>query len=1135
MSVTDADLLRELTGRAAEFRRTGEPLTVLDNGLLERTMEALRRGAAEGGLDAEFVAAVGWLFWHRYQAGAGPNDLTLARTWFQMLEVIDYSLLPAVLQLTPCQAIDQRASATELIESARAQFDAAVAADDPDGLREALAVGYAALQISPQGADDRAYVLTATALLLADAARHTGDITWLDSAVVKISAVVDETDPADLAYGAAVVHLAAIHFVRYEMSDDVHDLTAAIDWHQAALRMPLEAEFAYEAVSQLSFELLERYRRTGAAVDLDAAVTRAAQALTPSELADPELTRRRVLLADAMTERYQAELSEDDLDAAIAAYGAVREVSEPGQLSHWAAAVNLGELLTTRYDRRNDLADLDRAIDGYRDGLAPGTLLDAATCANRVLDLARQLARRFMARDDTSDRDAALAILDGLDADRLSPADLARSVSLQVTLLCDIGGRDGVARAISRLRWLSARSGGLAAAQAVQLISLLSQDALIEPTIDGIDAVLGEAADITGDLDAEQRADLTHYRSVLRRHRFAQSEDRSDIDDAVRGFDDARRAADTPEVAADMAEHLAAALDDRYDAYGAEVDLDRAVAVRREIAAISVQRRMRALANLSIMLGRRFERTVDEADLDSSLEWARQAAATARTDDEDAKAQSVLGHAYWRLAERRADPEHARRAAAALDRAVELTNPADRDDLMRRLTGLCLAWQSVSELMADRDAADRAVAAGRSAVALSEGHDIDRDGRLWLMANLANALERRATVTGNPDDVGEAVDTLRAALALGGDGRTKAAVFGNLGRILRSRAAIHHDDADLVASLAVAREAVAHSDRADVHRAAYLQNLIISLYSAYAVTPDGSTITEARGIAAELLDDPTVPDHAKADIQVLRCELLVLAHEAGEPTLAEAIAAGRDAVRHTPTTHPKWVHAAARLVKALRAQYGVTGDESDLDEAIAVGREVLAASQPTDPNYWPYNYELTQMLYERGSRTGNRSDIDQAEVIFRTSATNTAGSPMSRARSAQRWGLTAATRRDWATAASAYRISVEMLPMVAWRGLRRGDRERFLKTFQGVAGDAAACLAAEGRDDEAVELLDQGRSVLWSQQVGGRDDIGRLADRDPKLAARARRLATALEVAQKDSERPPAPRAIVPEAAWTTR
>jgi hypothetical protein len=100
------------------------------------------------------------------------------------------------------------------------------------------------------------------------------------------------------------------------------------------------------------------------------------------------------------------------------------------------------------------------------------------------------------------------------------------------------------------------------------------------------------------------------------------------------------------------------------------------------------------------------------------------------------------------------------------------------------------------------------------------------------------------------------------------------------------------------------------------------------------------------------------------------------------------------------------------------------------------------------------------------------------------------------------WGSAAAGAGRTRDAADGYAAAVGLLPVLAFHGLDRATREEHLAQWPGLAADAAACAVLDDRPEVAVELLEQGRSVLWTQALNLRTDLTRLADTAPGLAQR---------------------------------
>jgi hypothetical protein len=115
-------------------------------------------------------------------------------------------------------------------------------------------------------------------------------------------------------------------------------------------------------------------------------------------------------------------------------------------------------------------------------------------------------------------------------------------------------------------------------------------------------------------------------------------------------------------------------------------------------------------------------------------------------------------------------------------------------------------------------------------------------------------------------------------------------------------------------------------------------------------------------------------------------------------------------------------------------------------------------------------------------------------------------------------------------ALTAYADAVALLDLVAWSGLERIDQERLLTEFTAVACAAAACAVACDAPHRAVEVLDQGRGVLFAQQLNARADAPALRAQAPELASRLAAVRRLLESADP----PEYPPTLSPTKTTTT-
>jgi hypothetical protein len=111
---------------------------------------------------------------------------------------------------------------------------------------------------------------------------------------------------------------------------------------------------------------------------------------------------------------------------------------------------------------------------------------------------------------------------------------------------------------------------------------------------------------------------------------------------------------------------------------------------------------------------------------------------------------------------------------------------------------------------------------------------------------------------------------------------------------------------------------------------------------------------------------------------------------------------------------------------------------------------------------------------------------------------------------------------DLPSALDGYRIALELLPKVAWLGLDTPSRQDILlrEKSENLGCLAATCAIQLGRLEEAVELLDLGRSVFWRQASSLRSDLVILREEDAELAERFNRISRQLDARNFSGHRP---------------
>jgi tetratricopeptide (TPR) repeat protein len=417
-----------------------------------------------------------------------------------------------------------------------------------------------------------------------------------------------------------------------------------------------------------------------------------------------------------------------------------------------------------------------------------------------------------------------------------------------------------------------------------------------------------------------------------------------------------------------------------------------------------------------------------------------------------------------------------------------------------------LTWRHVLDRAADQEAASIGAAAhqrGNLEVAVTaflkaaESPSADGKSRAAALSGLVTTLRTRYEKVGAPSDLEDAIlaagECTRILPERDPDWPLYAA---NLGSALLARFLLAGQFADLDQAVTAAWRAVAAARTADhLSQAPFEFNLASALLVRFEATGAITDLNEAirfaeRAVAATSADHP---DQS--------------AFLAG---LQDVIRATTATVSNTPLESTDRLVMLSNLANALVLRFQRTGAQEDLDEAIGAARQAVSAAPADHRSRALFLSNLANALQVRFQRTGAQEDLDEAISAARSAAEGTAGSPLARLDAAKIWADAAADVGRMSEAADAYATAISLLPVVAWHGLDRGTQEYHLAKFPTLVADAAACTILSGQPERAIELLEQSRSLLWTQALTLRSDLADLAARAPHIAERLGSIRTLL-------------------------
>ncbi|WBB79548.1 CHAT domain-containing protein [Micromonospora sp. WMMD882] len=472
-----------------------------------------------------------------------------------------------------------------------------------------------------------------------------------------------------------------------------------------------------------------------------------------------------------------------------------------------------------------------------------------------------------------------------------------------------------------------------------------------------------------GPVRADRRCNLV----VALAEAHQQTGDLAALDEAV----DVARAAvaecDGPDgdqpTAARCLHYLAFCLRRRHRTTGARWALDEAIeAARRAVAATPSHEpgRLDRMTVLHAALGDRFAVTGARADLAEQVSVA--AAAEAITPP---------GHpAYFDNRERlRAGREAlARLTTGRAEPAADATDATDRAGL---LADICGYRTAVFQHTRDLSEIERAVAAGREAVAATPPGHPDQARRL---DNLGVALGELGGATGDPAVLVDAVAVHRRVVAATApDHPHLARRLGNLAAALHGLFAQTRDEALLEEAVSVGRRAAETADDPG-EQAVHLSNLCAALHRRYLAVGEVGLLAQAvdAGRAAARLGADRSARHG-SHLSNLGAALVDWSRHTGRSgALEEAVRVHEAAVAASGERHPDRALRLSNLGGALLLRYERAGDPADLYRCVVAHRAALAAAPADSPERAHAMIALAGALVESQSAAGGGGPVGSA-------------------------------------------------------------------------------------------------------------------------------------------------------------
>ncbi|OCB90915.1 TPR-like protein [Sanghuangporus baumii] len=524
--------------------------------------------------------------------------------------------------------------------------------------------------------------------------------------------------------------------------------------------------------------------------------------------------------------------------------------------------------------------------------------------------------------------------------------------------------------------------------------------------------------------------------------------------------------------------NLANCLRTRFNLLGSMEDLEEAIVLNRaslELRAEGHPHRSSSLDNLAICLWARFEHSGRIEDIEQAILMNRHAL--------ELRPQ---GHAL---------------------RSLSLGNLAN---CLRTYFICCARMEDLEE----------AITLEHAALELRpEGHP----HRASSLGNLASSLWTRFEQGGRVQDLEEAIILSRASVELRPQEHPLHSLsLSNLANFLLTR--FEHDGRteDLQEAITLNRAALEHQPEGDPNRSLLLVNLANSVWKRFEHDRKKEDLEESISLkraALELRPD-SHPLHYLSLGNYAAALSTRFEHGGSIEDLEEAIKLERSVLKLHPKGHPHHPLFLDNLAVSLLRLFQYKGRVEDLEEAIVLQRAALELKPQGHPGRSVSLMFLSEFLHHRFQKDARVDDLEESIQFLQQSTAHTFSSFQRRLETVQRW-MEVARSYDHHTLLEAHRTAMSLLQ----RGLTirptLSAQHKFISNnslYQTLALNAASHAINKHDLTLAIELLEQGRALLWSQMRGLRTPLEQLSNINGSLAERLQGCNRRLEALMTSSE-----------------
>ncbi|KAF9234290.1 CHAT domain-containing protein [Melanogaster broomeanus] len=582
--------------------------------------------------------------------------------------------------------------------------------------------------------------------------------------------------------------------------------------------------------------------------------------------------------------------------------------------------------------------------------------------------------------------------------------------------------------------------------------------------------------------------------------RFEQRGDGKDLDEAIEHHRSALQLMPEghPEHSSSL-NNLANALRTRFLQRGDGKDLDEAIEHHQSALQLRPEghlQRCTSLNNLANALRTRFQQQGDGKDLDEAIEYHKSALQlTPEGHPQHGSSLTILATALLIQFQQQGDGKGLDEAIEHHRSALQL-RPEGHPQYYISLGNLACALRTRFQQQGDRKDLDEAIEHHQNALQLiPEGHP----QRCILLNNLANALQTRFKQQGDGKDLDEAIEHYQSALQLRPEGHPqRSSSLNNLANALQTQFKQWGDEKDLDEAIEHHRSALQRMPEGHPHHCTALNNFASALQTRFEQQGNGKDLDEAiehHQSALQLKPDGH-PERFSSFNNLANTLWKRFQQQGDGKDLDEAIKHYQSALQLMPEGHPQHSTSLNNLVTVLKKQFQQQGDEKDLDEVLLLSYAAVEQSL-TASSHLSAQCNLADLHLVLWRTQHMEQNLLNAIYHYKKAA-EFAHANLSRGLwSCQKW-IEVAEEHHHMSALDAYTKTLHLLDYHISATTSVQSQHQAQKHFPpDLAVNAASCALRQGDICHAVELLEQGRALHWTQIARFRTSLEHLYSEDP--------------------------------------